>query len=334
MKVSDARPSLRDARGERFVSLQLFTAAMLAACAPAPPAEVEDGAAVLTDLKWLDPAADRVAFLTEEWPDRLTGMGADGRASFEVELGRIAFRSPGLLGGVAAREGLNCNTCHPAGRRNEGFFLTGLSAEPGTVDTTTSVFSKVLGDEAFNPIRIPSLEGAAGSAPYGHDGREPTLAGFVRMVVVDEFAGEEPSPRVFDAVVAYVSAVETFPDAIRKRPLTLASDVDELARAADVLERLLAEPDGGTAAFVIFAMRHQIGRMHERFVGLAGARLTLESLSVSLREVRDLAESRRCDEAQTRLDAWRDELTAAATRLASQEKASLYDPNRLKTALR
>ena len=308
---------------------------LLHACIASPEAGTT-AAPPLTDLKWLAPSSDRVALLTTVWPDNLSGTDARGRGPLEVELGRIAFRSPALLGGVAARQGLSCQTCHPAGRANEAFFLAGLSESPGSVDTTTSVFSKKLGDGVFNPVRIPSLEGAVASAPYGHDGREPSLDAFIHMVAVDEFAGPAPSPRVLAAVLAYVSGIEPFPKGAARVPLTVASDCGELAREADVLDALLEGLDGEAADFVVFAMRHQIGRMHERFPGakLADARAALEALSLSLREVRNLIDGARLDEAGAKLAAWRGRLQAARTTLAAGEEASLYNPVRLDAALR
>jgi cytochrome c peroxidase len=42
--------------------------------------------------------------------------------------------------------------------------------------------------------QVGSLRGARYLAPYGHDGRFTSLRDFVHNVIVNEFAGPEPSP--------------------------------------------------------------------------------------------------------------------------------------------
>jgi di-heme cytochrome c peroxidase len=61
-------------------------------------------------------------------------------------------------------------------------------------------------------VTIPSLRGARYLGPYGHDGRSASLRDFVRNVVVNEFAGAEPSAQVLDAIVAYIEDIDFLPN--------------------------------------------------------------------------------------------------------------------------
>jgi cytochrome c peroxidase len=133
---------------------------------------------------------------------------AEGIPSYMVKLGDIAFNSPALLGGVARRAGVSCNTCHVGGSSNPKFFIPGLSRHPGTFDTTGPLFNPKADNGVFDPVRIPSLRGARYLAPYGNDGRTASLRDFVRNVIVGEFAGSEPSPAILDAMVAYIQDID------------------------------------------------------------------------------------------------------------------------------
>ena len=134
------------------------------------------------------------------------------RASYVVALGDLAFNSPSILGGVARRAGISCGTCHVGGANNAKLYIPGLSARPGTFDTTGALFNPKADNHVFDPVRIPSLRGARYLAPYGHDGRMASLRDFVRNVIVGEFAGPEPSPALLDAIVAYIQEIDFLPN--------------------------------------------------------------------------------------------------------------------------
>jgi Di-haem cytochrome c peroxidase len=137
---------------------------------------------------------------------------AGGHKSYMVVLGDVAFSSPKLLGGAARQAGISCGTCHVNGAANAQFYIPGLSTRHGNFDTTSRVFNPKTDDGVLDPLTIPSLRGAHLLAPYGHDGRTVSLRDFVRNVVVNEFAGAEPSPQVLDALVAYVEDIDFVPD--------------------------------------------------------------------------------------------------------------------------
>jgi len=98
------------------------------------------------------------------------------------------------------------------GASNPGFFVPGLSTRHGNVDTTGALFNPAADDHVLNPLTIPSLRGARYLGPYGHDGRQSSLRGFVRNVIVDEFGGAEPSAPLLDAMTAYIEDIEFLPN--------------------------------------------------------------------------------------------------------------------------
>jgi cytochrome c peroxidase len=137
--------------------------------------------------------------------------GAGGK-SYLVDLGNLAFSSPGILGGVARQAGVSCGTCHVNGAGNAKFFMPKMSTHSGNFDTTGPLFNPKADNFMLDPVRIPSLRGARYLAPYGHDGRMPSLYDFVRNVIVTEFDGPEPSPAILDALVAYIDDIDFLPN--------------------------------------------------------------------------------------------------------------------------
>jgi cytochrome c peroxidase len=146
---------------------------------------------------------------TERFASELAG----GKRSYLVNFGDLLFSSPNILGGVARQAGISCGTCHQQGHNNPKLFIPGLSSRPGTIDTTNAVFEPRSDNGVFDPVTPPSLRGAKHLAPYGHDGRFASLRDFVRNVIVNEFAGREPSAEVLDALVAYIEDISFLPNA-------------------------------------------------------------------------------------------------------------------------
>jgi cytochrome c peroxidase len=131
-----------------------------------------------------------------------------GRKSYLVNLGDVAFSSPLILGGLARAAGISCNTCHVNGSSNPRLYIPGLSTQSGNFDTTGHLFNPKADNGVLDPLSIPSLRGAHLLTPYGHDGRTPSLHDFVHNVIVNEFAGEEPSPEVLGAIIAYIEDID------------------------------------------------------------------------------------------------------------------------------
>jgi cytochrome c peroxidase len=155
--------------------------------------------------------------LNQEQLDQPTELFASERAGgkrpYQVNLGDLLFSSPIILGGVARQAGVSCSTCHQQGHNNPKLFIPGLSSRPGTFDPTNALFEPKSDNHVFDPVTPPSLRGAKQLAPYGHDGRFATLRQFVHNVVVNEFAGREPSDEILDALVAYVEDISFLPNA-------------------------------------------------------------------------------------------------------------------------
>jgi cytochrome c peroxidase len=182
--------------------LALLLALLLAA--PAAAQIADDPARPLGAAQWLQQNTRRGDGLFDRPAQRLAAEAAGGQPSWWARLGELAFRSPQILGGLARRSGLSCDTCHSSGHVNAGFFVPQLSDRPGNVDVSDVVFSALAEDGIDNPINIPTLRGVATTAPYGHDGRIADLRGFVRQVIVIEFEGDEPAPWLLDGLVAYL----------------------------------------------------------------------------------------------------------------------------------
>jgi hypothetical protein len=135
-----------------------------------------------------------------------------GHKSYMSNLGNLAFNSPYTLGEAARKAHISCASCHVNGASNPKLFIPGLSTRPGTFDTTNSLFNPKTDNGVLDAVTIPSLRGARFLSPYGHDGRTASLRDFVRNVVVNEFAGAEPSPQILDALVAYIEDIDFLPN--------------------------------------------------------------------------------------------------------------------------
>jgi cytochrome c553 len=135
-----------------------------------------------------------------------------GHRSYMSNLGNLAFNSPYTLGDAARKAHISCATCHVNGASNSRLFIPGLSTRPGTFDTTSSLFNPKTDNGVLDAVTIPSLRGARFLSPYGHDGRGASLREFVRNVVVNEFAGAEPSPQILDALVVYIEDIDFLPN--------------------------------------------------------------------------------------------------------------------------
>ena len=135
-----------------------------------------------------------------------------GTKSYMVDLGDLAFNSNVILGDRARRAGMSCGTCHVGGAGNAKLYIPGLSSRPGTFDTTGALFNPKAHNRVRDAVRIPSLRGARYLAPYGADGRIASLREFIRNVIVNEFAGPEPSPVILDAMVTYIEDIDFLPN--------------------------------------------------------------------------------------------------------------------------
>jgi cytochrome c peroxidase len=170
------------------------------------------GAVALARDSALPPGTDFGDAATALPREIFASEAAGGRQSDLAALGNLLFGSPDIFGEPARSAGISCETCHTAGHANAHFFIPGLSQRPGTIDVSNGFFNPPADDHVFNPVRIPSLRGIRYLAPYGRDGRIASLREFARGVIVVEFGGPEPSPRVLDALVSYMQEIDFLPN--------------------------------------------------------------------------------------------------------------------------
>lgn len=162
---------------------------------------------------------------------------AGGKRSYLLNLGDLLFSSPDIFGGVARQAGMSCETCHRQGTNNPKLYIPGLSRRPGTFDVSGPLFNPPADNGVLDAVTPPSLRGAKYLAPYAHDGRFPTLRGFIRNAIVNEFAGPEPSAQVLDALETYVKQIAFLPNPKLAPGGRLSARASEAARRGAVLFR-------------------------------------------------------------------------------------------------
>jgi len=87
----------------------------------------------------------------------------------------------------------------------------------------------------FDPVTRRAWRGAKYLGPYGHDGRFAALRDFVRNVVVNEFAGAEPSGEVLDALVTYIQDIAFLPNPQLAPGGRLSAQASDAARRGEAL---------------------------------------------------------------------------------------------------
>lgn len=262
---------------------------LVAACASAPEADAPLTHDSLRVLRWIAPDADTVDAVTMRpvacaAPDELVN-GVRSQPSQQRELGRLAFESPALLGGAAARMGLSCSSCHLNGRGNASFFVDGVSVSPGTADVTSSLFSKTRGNGVFDPVPIPDL--AARDGKQIRDRKSHAFRDKVHGLIVEEFDGQEPPPVVFEAVLAYLDSLDIAQcrNPAGRVQAAYSDDYAAMLSAMAVLAPKDVAPD--VALFYIRVARERLERLHERFPPGGQAARDLEAMSARFAQAAD-----------------------------------------------
>ncbi len=319
----------------------------LAACSPKERAETQpvgafanaahsfgkQAALNLKELAWINPSTDVVAILSSARRECIR-PAENPDTQYLVDVGRVAFQSPMLFGGPAARGGLSCESCHSGGRDNPNFFLKGLSGEAGTADVTSALFSKTREDGVFNPVPIPSLVGIAGKDAFGTQAPAPSLHDFIENAVIDEFQGAPPPPTVVDALSAYIAHLDDAGCTAATTTRTIAADMGQARRAMELAGDALARDDAATADFLLLSAQGRLGRVHERFAGpgLKAQRRALEELSRTIAAIR--TGLRGGDVAGDSLAAVMTGAKTITADLEQHRRQSLYDVQTLRAALR
>lgn len=297
----------------------------LFALALASPAASQSTSGVsLSEAQWLRPDADVVAFLTES-PGECSAKAKSDAERYRVELGRVAFRSPFLLGGQAARGKLACASCHRDGRANPDFYYEGLSGEPGTADVTSSLFSAKRDDGAFNPRPIPNLVDIAEDARLDRAHGLDRIEDFIGSAITDEFQGAPPPASVLAGLTAYVGALQSSACPDEPRSLTPRSAMKDVIRALRVADAALAYDDAPAADFAILSAQGELGAMYERFAGMTEEQAAITEYSRALGRLRPLTETAP-NGARVRLEEYLMDARRIGWRLNAAKAGSLYNP--------
>ncbi|HEX5183677.1 MAG TPA: hypothetical protein VFW19_11075 [Allosphingosinicella sp.] len=253
----------------------ILAAALLGGAAAAPRVPIREA-------RWLAPSGLFEGLARE--PVECFVPPRDPAERRSAAIGRVAFRTPLLLGGQAARAGMSCATCHRDGRSNPLFLFPGLSGAPGTADVTSSLMSSHRGDHVDNPKPIPDLGGPRALLKVSRDPADPALARFIHGLITEEFDGPEPSPEVLAGLAAYVRALR--PENCRgtDRPIRLGERLDEVDGAV----ALARGATGETRRLLLAAARSTLGAIDERFrlPGLERDRAALRAADGALESIR------------------------------------------------
>ena len=152
-----------------------------------------------------------------------------------VAYGDMLFDSAQIFGSPARDLGIACSTCHNRSDVNQRLFIPGASHQPGAIDVDGAFFNPIFNDRRDDPIDIPSLRGLRFTGPYGRDGRFASLRDFTRNVVVNEFGGEEPTPFMLDALVAYMLEFDFLPNSILTQNGRLTDAAPVAARRGEAI---------------------------------------------------------------------------------------------------
>jgi len=269
-------------------------------------------------LVWIAPGHEYEALARQ--PATCEAPGGDEAL---VHAGKALFHAPQLLGGQAARADVSCASCHSNGRANRHFHLDGVSDAPGTADVSSSFFSLARANHRFDPKPIPDL------ALPGKISRDPAsgeLETFLRGLIVEEFAGREPSQLSLRALGAYVRSIRACEDRADE-PRRLSGQVGLVRDAVTGAAWMARRGETAAAVSLVAFARTQLGLIDERFAGpgLGGKRRMLLAAS---RALQPIAEAEAPDPA--RLESWLEDFERRIVpRLEGAEQRSLYNPGRL-----
>lgn len=245
-------------------------------------------------------------------------------SDIEAKAGLALFNAPQLLGGQAARAGVSCASCHSNGRRNAYFYLDGVSRDPGTADVSSSFFSPARANAEFDPKPIPDL---TRPGKISRDPTSPQLERFLRGLIVEEFAGHEPSQPALHALATYVRSLRACPD--KESEVRSISNVLAVIESAVLGASQAARAnDDQTASVLISSARHQLGLIDERMID-ASLAADRKRLLMGSRELERIDRAQRID--PEALGKWLSRFTIEIEpRLRRHEPRSLYNPVRLK----
>ena len=238
---------------------------LAAACASATyKNSTQRGVEAIDELAWIAPGADAASILTEA-PAECLREPKTPDIAYQVNVGRAGFNNPMLFGGIAARSGLSCASCHRNGHNNKDFYFEGLSGEAGTVDVTSALFSKSRGDGVFNPVPIPTLVDISQRDAFGTMKPAESLHDFVDAAVREEFQGAAPPPSVINAMIVYLEHLDSqeCPDKPQQRNVT--NDLALVRNTLVTAQEAISRSDSDAAGFLLLAAQQSLGRIFQRY---------------------------------------------------------------------
>lgn len=185
---------------------------------------------------WLPPGSN----INDQDPLPLLALNFEERGIEESDIPLIAygdmlFDSPAIFGDPGKSLNISCSTCHNRSDINNSFFIPGVSHQPGAADVDGAFFNPNFNDIRSDSLDIPTLRGIRFTGPYGRDGRFASLREFTRNVIVSEFGGEEPTPFMLDALVAYQLEFDWQPNSQLNPDGTLNNNASNAALRGEVL---------------------------------------------------------------------------------------------------
>ncbi len=270
-------------------------------------------------LKWIKPGTDIIQTLSANNAECLLGAA---KSDPKIQLGRAAFRSPFLLGGQATRQGLTCQACHMQGQRSSEFFIEGLSEDPGTADVTNFHFSDDLGDDVFNPSRIPSLSDDVRGVDYTPESGE--LEKLVTRLITKEFNGKTPHPDVFAGLLAYLRALDVTACGVGKTQTPqingealLGYHIQSLTQMFDMI--ISADYASEAEQFMIASLRYELGNLYRHYPNTKALHTELEGIG-------QLLSARTGEVSEPNFLAARDKWETIKPTLEAQFSKSLFHP--------
>ena len=210
--------------------------------------------------------------INDQDPLPLLALNFEERGFDEADLplvayGDMLFDSPVIFGEPARSMGIACSTCHNRSDINKDFFIPGVSHQRGAADVDGGFFNPIFNDQRSDSLDIPTLRGIRFTGPYGRDGRFGSLRDFTRNVIVSEFAGEEPTPFMLDALIAYMLEFDWQPNSLLNKDGTLNQNASAGALRGEVIFNTPFEGMGGrscstchiASANFIDRLSHDIG---------------------------------------------------------------------------
>ena len=206
------------------------------------------------------------------------------------------------------------------GQRSSEFFIEGLSEDPGTADVTNFHFSDDLGDDVFNPSRIPSLSDDVRGVDYTPESGE--LEKLVTRLITKEFNGDTPHPDVFAGLLAYLRALDVTACGTAKTETPQISGealleyhIQSLTQMFDMI--ISADYASDPEQFMIAALRYELGNLYRHYPNNEG-------LQTELAEIGQRLSARTGAVSEANFLAARDQWEAIKPTLKAQYSKSLF----------